>query len=84
VSLIPGEQQLCHYHLQYVQALPLKDYPMRVMLCHWFLQQCGANRNFTASVIFKDEEQFTKDELQSLHDERLWADEKPHEILPDH
>jgi hypothetical protein len=63
------EQQLCPYHLQGVQVFPLKDYHVRVMFCHLFLQQCGTDLNFTASVIFTVEAQFKKDELQSLHDQ---------------
>jgi hypothetical protein len=34
------------------------------MFCQWFLQQCGTNPNFSASVISTDEAQFTRDGMQ--------------------
>jgi hypothetical protein len=78
------EQQLCPYHLQYVQALSLQDYSVRVMFCQWFLHQSGTNLNIPVIVIFTDEAQFTGDGIQKFHNQHLWADENPHAILPLH
>jgi hypothetical protein len=54
------------------------------MFCQWFLQQCGTNPNFPAFVIFTDEAQFTRDEIQNFRNQHMWANENPREILPSH
>jgi hypothetical protein len=68
------------YHLQCVQAFSLQEHPVRVMYCHWFLQQCGTNPNFSAFAILIDETQLRRDRIQNFHDQRLWVDV----ILPLH
>jgi hypothetical protein len=60
------EQHLYPYHLQRQQAISLQDYPARVMLCQWFLHQCGTNPDFPALAIFTDEAQFTGDGIQNF------------------
>jgi hypothetical protein len=50
------------------------------MFCQWFLQHCGANRDFPTFIIFMDEARFTRDGIQNFHNHHLWADV----ILPSH
>jgi hypothetical protein len=75
------EQQLYTYHLQHIQVLSSQYYHAQVMFCQWFSQQCDTNHNFPACVIFRDEAQFTRDGIQNVHTQCLWADENPHGIL---
>ncbi|KAJ4429896.1 hypothetical protein ANN_22100 [Periplaneta americana] len=78
------EYQLYPYHLQRVQALSPADYPARVRFCQWFLQQCGANPNFPALVLFTDEAQFTRDGITNFHNQHVWSYENPRATLPSH
>lgn len=75
------EQQLYPYHLQRVQALSPADYPARLMFCQWFLQQCAMNPNFGALVLFTDEATFTRDGIQNLHNQHVWADMNPNAMI---
>ncbi|KAJ4441540.1 hypothetical protein ANN_11396 [Periplaneta americana] len=78
------EYQLYPYHLQRVQALSPADYPARVRFCQWFLQQCGVNPNFPASVLFTDEAQFTRDGITNFYNQHVWAYENPRATVPSH
>ncbi|KAJ4444989.1 hypothetical protein ANN_06788 [Periplaneta americana] len=61
------------------RALSPADYPARVRLCQWFLQQCGVNPNL---VLFTDEAQFTRDGITNFHNQHVWAYENPRATVP--
>lgn len=68
------------YHIQKVQALLPRDFPMRLNFCHWYLQRLAQNPQFASTVLFTDEANFSRNAIQNSHNNHLWAEENPHAI----
>lgn len=64
--------------------MSLENYPAPVAFCEWFLQQCGTKPIFLACVLFTDEATFTRDGIQNLHNQHVWADENHHVTVQSH
>lgn len=75
-------RQELHYpfHVQRVQALLPRDFPIRIVFCEWLLHQNQLNPNFTKNILFTDESIFTRNGIQNFHNTHFWATENPHAI----
>lgn len=78
------EQLLHPWHLQRVHALQRTDYPARRRFCQWFVRKCTENPAFTALILFTDEAGFTRDGIHNVHNQHVWADENPHQMVITH
>ncbi|GBO21048.1 hypothetical protein AVEN_85134-1 [Araneus ventricosus] len=61
------DEELHPYHAQKVQALIPADYAPRVEFASWFLQQLEAQPDFSAHVLFTDENTFTREGISNTH-----------------
>lgn len=75
------ENLLYPYHIQRVQALLPNDFPARVNWCQWFQQMVTQNPNFSSTILFTDEAQFTRQAIINFHNNHLWAQENPHGLI---
>lgn len=64
------------YHFQSVQNLLPQDYAVRRAFCNWIL----AHQDIVPLILFCDEATFTRDGINNLHNEHIWAIENPHAI----
>lgn len=78
------EDNLYPYHLQRVQALCERDYPLRLNFSEWFQQQVHANPYFLPSLWFTDESKFTQSGIFNFHNQHIWHAENPHGIVQAH
>lgn len=69
------------YHIQRVQALLPRDFPLRMNFCQWFLQKMYENPLFDTEILFTDEANFSRNAIQNFHNNHFWAEENPHAIL---
>jgi hypothetical protein len=74
-------QLLYPYHLQRVQGLGPADFPAREAFCQWFVHQYALNPFFVSSVLFTDEAAFTRNGIINFHNNHVWAEENPHNIV---
>lgn len=72
------------YHIQRVQALLPRDFPLRVNFCQWFLQKVTENPLFDTKILFTDEASFTRNCIRNFHNNHFWAEENPHAIVESH
>ena len=71
--------ELLHpFHVQRVQALIPRDYPLRVNFCEWLLHQHHLNPNFTMNILVTDEAIFTRNGIHNFHNTHYWSLENPH------
>src|SRR6195952_3782061 len=78
------EQLLYPYHIQRVQALLPRDYPLQTAFAQWYRHMLTANNRFSSKVLFTDEANFSKNAIMNFHNNHTWADENPHEIVEWH
>jgi hypothetical protein len=71
MDLLESEHEGYPYYLQPVQGLSLQDFPVRVMFCQWFLQQCGTNPNFPAFVIQNLKMKRSPQKMESTYDSSI-------------
>lgn len=69
------------YHVQRVQALLPRDFPLRINFCEWFFQMLVENPLFDRHILFTDEANFSRNSIRNFHNNHLWADENPHGIV---
>ena len=81
VFRILKNQLLYPYHIQRVQALLPGDYPQRMAFCRWLQQKIGRNPQFLSKILFTDEANFSRNAIMNFHNNHIWADENPHEII---
>lgn len=74
------EQQLYPFHLQRVQALEARDYPLRRDCCRWFLHKITDNPDFLKNVLFTDECSFNQEGMFNSKNSHVWAQENPNEV----
>lgn len=74
------ENLLYPYHIQRVQGLHPRDFPLRMQFARWFLNMCGANPQFPAIVLFTDEANFSREAITNFHNNHVWNDINPHAI----
>lgn len=72
------------YHIQRVQALLPRDFPLRINYCRWYRNRLVANPNFECIILFTDEASFSRTSIVNFHNNHLWADENPHGIVETH
>lgn len=72
------------YHIQRVQALLPRDFPLRINFCQWFIQMVTENPQFDAKILFTDEANFSRNAIQNFHNNHFWAEENPHAITESH
>lgn len=72
------------YHIQRVQALLPRDFPLRIDFCQWYLNMLAVDRNFDCKILFTDEANFSRTSIKNFHNNHTWADENPHEIVETH
>lgn len=72
------EMLLYPYHIQRVQALEERDFPLRREFCNWLEEQRVAVENFEKRILFTDEAGFTRNGIFNFHNNHVWADENPH------
>lgn len=75
------EMLLNPYHIQRVQALEERDFPLRVQFCDWLEEQRVAVHYFEKKILFTDEAGFTRNGIFNFHNNHEWADENPHAIV---
>lgn len=75
------ENLLYPYHIQRVQALLPRDFPLRINFCEWFLQNLLENPLFDRHILFTDEANFSRNSIRNFHNNHLWADENPYAIV---
>lgn len=68
------------YHIQRVQALLPRDFPLRFNFCQWFLQMLAQNQFFENKILFSDEANFSRNAITNFHNNHFWAEENPHSI----
>uniref|UniRef100_A0A6P7GMR5 Uncharacterized protein LOC114344564 n=1 Tax=Diabrotica virgifera virgifera TaxID=50390 RepID=A0A6P7GMR5_DIAVI len=78
------EQQLYPYHIQRVQALLPRDFPQRARFCEWLTHEMRQNPQFLNNVFFTDEAHFSRVAIINFHNNHVWADQNPHEIIEHH
>lgn len=82
---ILNDDGLYPYHLQPVQALQQNDPAHRLRFCQWLTAQPNIGReNFAWRTLFTDEAQFTRDGINNLHNEHVYAHENPRAIVRSH
>lgn len=69
------------YHIQRVQALLPRDFPLRVNFCRWFLERIAHNPLFDREIMFTDEANFSRNAIRNFHNNHIWADENPHAVV---
>lgn len=69
------------YHVQRVQALLPRDFPLRRNFSEWFLGKINENGLFATNILYTDEANFSRTAIQNFHNNHFWAEENPHEIL---
>ena len=67
------ENQMSPNHLQSVQKLQPKEYPLRKTFAELYLQQIATDNKFVASVMFSDEATFRRKESFIKHNAHVWA-----------
>lgn len=72
------------YHIQRVQALLPRDFPLRINFCRWFLQCLIQNPLFQNQILFTDEASFSRNAIRNFHNNHLWSEENPHAIQESH
>lgn len=72
------------YHIQRVQALLPRDFPVRINFCQWFLRKLAENPLFDHRILFTDEANFSRNAIRNFHNNHLWADENPHAVMETH
>lgn len=72
------------YHIQRVQALLPRDFPLRIAFSRWYLQKVAQNPLFESQILFTDEANFSRNAIQNFHNNHIWADENPHAITESH
>jgi len=72
------------YHIQRVQALLPRDFPLRINFCQWFLQKIAENPLFDAEILFTDEANFSRNAIRNFHNNHFWSEENPHAIMETH
>lgn len=77
------DNMLYPYHIQRVQALLPADFPPRIALCQWILQTLLLIPQFLTQIMFTDEASFSRNAIRNFHNNHVWADENPHEVLED-
>jgi hypothetical protein len=70
------KSQLYPYHVQRVQALIPRDYPLRVQFCEWLLQQNGNDENFNSRILGMDETTFTPNGLMNFRNTYLYLGDR--------
>lgn len=81
VFRILKRQLLYPYHIQRVQGLLPGDYPQRVAFCQWVLERNVQNPQFLGNILFTDEANFSRDAIMNFHNNHIWAEDNPYEIL---
>lgn len=71
------------YHLQRVQALLPADFPPRIEFCQWLLHTLVLIPQLLSVILFTDEANFSRNAIRNFHNNHVWAEENPHEILED-
>lgn len=71
------------YHIQRVQALLPRDYPLRVQFCQTMLQKHREDPNFINMVLWSDESTFKRDGFMNMHNLHSYALENPHLMRED-
>lgn len=80
-----NEAGLHPYHLQKVQALGERDPAQRLQFCNWLAAQPNiGHENFAWRTLFTDEAQFTRDGINNLHNQHVYAEENPRAIVRTH
>lgn len=69
------------YHIQRVQALLPRDFPLRINFCTWYRNRLAANPRFDCVILFTDEASFSRNSIMNFHNNHVWADENPHAIV---
>lgn len=78
------DQQLYPYHVQRVQALLPRDFPLRVALCRFIQNKLVQNPRFLSQVLFTDEACFSRNSIINFHNNHVWADNNPHAVIENH
>lgn len=69
------------YHVQRVQSLLPRDFPLRINFCQWFLEMVAQNPLFDSEIMFTDEANFSRNAIRNFHNNHIWAEENPHAIV---
>ena len=69
------------YHIQRVQALLPRDFPLRINFCQWFLENIAQNPSFDCEIMLTDEANFSRNEIKNFHNNHVWAEENPHAVV---
>lgn len=77
------ENLLYPFHIQRVQALLPTDFPPRIAFCQWLLQKMVQIPQFLMLILFTDEANFSRNAIRNFHNNHVWCDENPHEIVED-
>lgn len=77
-------QQLYPYHMQRVQALLPRDFPLRVDLCVWLRNRLVRTPDFLSHVLFTDEASFSRNAIINFHNNHIWAEDNPNAIVENH
>lgn len=72
------------YHIQRVQALLPRDFPLRINFCQWYLNRLAVDPNFDCKILFTDEANFSRNSIINFHNNHIWAEENPHGIVETH
>lgn len=72
------------FHIQRVQALLPRDFPLRTNFCQWFLRKLAVDPLFGSKILFTDESAFSKNSIRNFHNKHFWAEENPHKIKETH
>lgn len=71
------------YHMQRVQALIPTDFPPRIAFCQWLLTTLVQIPQLLTLILFTDEANFSRNAIRNFHNNHVWADENPHEVIED-
>lgn len=78
------ESLLYPYHIQRVQALLPRDFPLRINFCQWYLNRLADDPDSDCKILFTDEANFSRTSIINFHNNHIWAQENPHGIVESH
>jgi len=68
------------FHLQGVQALLPTDLDSRMQFCHWLIE----HQHLLEKILFTDEVNFNRDDINNTRNSHCWSIENPHETYDKH
>lgn len=83
VHRILKRYQLHPFHVQRVQTLLPRDYPLRVEFCRRMLRMIRVDPDFFNKILWSDESSYRRDGFVNLHNLHSWQLENPHLMRED-